>query len=337
MKKIYSLIAATAIVFSVNAQRTARQAGDAHPLNGFTPAVKHTATSRVAGDSLFYFDGNTFRGTGIDGTFAYGNDDLDGLTVWTAGQTSFGVTSAWRFFYSLNSVTSDTNFFMGATSYFTTDPDQADNWFEVGPITIPAAGATLSWKHNMPDGAFRDGYNVLVSGTGLANYTDFVDPPIYVVTDNDPSTALDTVNFPDNVFAPRAVSLTPYAGTSIYIAFQHHAFGQFILYLDDILVTENSSTTGIAEFTNGVKVFQNMPNPFSTTSTVNYELEKAAPVVLSVYDVTGKKVAEQNEGTQSEGQHSLKFNGESLSAGVYYYSLTVGQNATSTMKMVIVK
>ena len=194
----------------------------------------------------------------------------------------------------------------------------------------------MSWRHNIPDGAYRDGYNVLVSSSGLDNYTDFSDPAIFTVTDNDPTTATDTANFPDNVFYLRSTDLSAYAGQSIYLAFQHYASDQFILYFDDILVTEGLST-GVTEYTNGVKLYQNMPNPFNNSSVINYQLEKAAPVVLSVYDVTGKKVAEQNEGTQSEGGHSISFSAADLSAGVYYYSLRVGDNTTSTMKMVVVK
>lgn len=100
-----------------------------------------------------------------------------------------------------------------------------------------------------------------------------------------------------------------------------------------------SSTAGIKEIVqnSGVKLFQNMPNPTNGVSVINYELEKNATVALSVYDITGKKVAGQNVGEQSTGKHSIHFNSENLAAGVYTYSLTVGKNTTSTMKMVVIK
>lgn len=336
MRKIYTLITATVIVFSASAQRATNQLNNVQERMNFVPKVIPTSNAtRAAGDSLFYFDGNAFYGTGISGTFAYQTEDLDGNTVWTAGQGAFGATSSWNFFYDLHSVTSDSLFFMGATSYFTPFA-AADNWFEVGPITIPAAGASLSWAHNMPDGNYRDGYKVKVSTTGMANYTDFVDPPIFTVADMDPATAGDTVNTPDNIFAPRSVSLMAYAGMEIYLAFQHDANDMFILYLDDILVVEGTGV-GINEFINGVKVYQNAPNPCSSFSAISYELENNAVVALSVYDITGKKIAEQFEGQQGAGAHTLKFNAENLSAGVYYYSLQVGENSTSAMKMVVVK
>lgn len=338
MKKIYSLIAAIALVFSANAQKNvAGHMPNAHERAGFTPRVITTPHTRAAGDTLFYFDGNSFMGMGIDqSTFGYGNEDIDAYTIHSTLQSVFGVTCAYRFFYDVNSVTADTNFFLGATSWFD-PPNQSDDWFEMGPIAIPAAGATLSWKHHIQDGDYRDGYNVWASTTGLSNYTDFTDT-LYTVADQDPSTAADTVGFPDQVYYSRSTDLSAYAGQSIYIAFQHYADDMFILYLDDILVTEGPAvTTGVTEFSNGAKLFQNMPNPFSNTSVINYQLERSAPVVLSVYDVTGKKVAEQNEGTQSEGSHIIHLSASDLSAGVYYYSLNVGGNTTATMKMVVLK
>ncbi|MDF2435800.1 MAG: Por secretion system C-terminal sorting protein [Bacteroidota bacterium] len=100
---------------------------------------------------------------------------------------------------------------------------------------------------------------------------------------------------------------------------------------------DNTTSIGVNEFVDGVKVAQNMPNPFSTLATISYQLEKSAAVSLSVYDVTGKKIAAQSEGTQSAGAHTLTVNAADLAAGVYYYTLTVGENTTSTMKMVVVK
>jgi hypothetical protein len=80
-----------------------------------------------------------------------------------------------------------------------------------------------------------------------------------------------------------------------------------------------------------------MPNPFNSVSDINYELKEKTQVSLSVYDVTGKKVAEENEGTQTSGLHVIKFSASNLSAGVYYYSLTVGTNVTASKKMIVIK
>ena len=335
MKKIYTLVAAVAVVFSANAQRASM------PFANTTaaPVLKssYSDASRAIGDTLFYFDGNGFYGTGISDTsvppFDYANDDVDGLTA-NAGMTPWLPLSDWKFFYDLNSVTSDTNSFIGATSWFT-PLAASDDWFAVGPITIPAVGASLSWKHNMPDGDYRDGYKIFVSTTGLSNYTDFTSPAIFTVADMAPSTAGDTVNTPDNVFVPRSTSLAAFAGQDIYFAVQHAANDMFVLYMDDFLIVEMPA--GVNEFVNGAKLFQNMPNPASTFSTINYELENNAQVALNVYDVTGKVVSSLNLGNQNAGTHNMNYSVENLAAGIYYYSLTIDNASTSAMKMVVIK
>lgn len=335
MKKIYTLIAAVTVVLSANAQRS-----NLSLANTTTAPVLKTSYSdatRAAGDTLFYFDGNAFYGTGISATstppFAYTNDDVDGLTA-NAAMTPWLPVSDWKFFYDLNSVTGDTNSFLGATSWFT-PAATSDDWFAVGPITIPAAGAVLSWKHNMPDGAYRDGYKVFVSTTGLSNYTDFTNPAIFTVADMAASTAGDTVNTPDNIFASRTTSLAAYAGQDIYIGYQHQANDMFILYLDDILVTEGPM--GVNEFVNGAKLMQNMPNPASANTTITYQLEKNASVALNVYDVTGKVVASQVIGEEAAGTHNIDFNTANLAAGIYHYALTVDNAKSTAMKMVVIK
>lgn len=103
------------------------------------------------------------------------------------------------------------------------------------------------------------------------------------------------------------------------------------------LLIDNNVGINEVNNSNGIKLFQNQPNPFNKTSVISYEIENNATVALTIFDVTGKKVAEQNEGNQNAGKHSLNFNAEHLSAGVYYYSLTAGEKATSTMKMVVIK
>lgn len=352
MKKKYVLIIAViGLSFVANSQTASlkyqtqqSQLHTIYPTIDFIPQVKYTSannTNMVVGDTIFYFNGRYFQGSGISSAttppFSYANDDVDSLPVATASFYGFSPRSSFIFFSELNAVTGDSSFFIGATSFFT-PAAQSDNWFSVGPITIPVTGATLSWQHNVSDPAYRDGYEVLVSTSGISNHVDFTNSPIYVVNDMDSTTVADTAAYPNKVFATRSTSLAAYAGQNIYVGFHHNATDMFILYLKNILIIEDNSL-GITQndFLNGVKIFQNNPNPFKGISEINYELEKSATVSLVVYDITGKEIALQNEGEQIAGRHFVKFNAENLKAGVYYYSLKVGTNSTTSMKMIILK
>jgi len=340
MKKIYTLIAATAIVFSANAQRSMTNANNpAHKLNGFAPKYKASAsTDRMAGDSLFWTTMDYYGGTGIDGTFNLMSEDLDGKNCATAlAGTGFDPTSDFVYYYELLPTPGDTNIYVAANSWFN-PVGQADDWLEFGPIAIPAAGATFHFGDVYNDPSYRDGYEILVSTTGMSNVTDFTDPAVYTITDNDPMTVLDTAQYPNNQFVDRSVDISAYAGQSVYLAIHHNANDMFIYNMDNLYVVENgTSGVGITEYTNGINVYQSTPNPASTVSAISYDLQKDATVALSVFDVTGKLIASQNEGSQAAGRHVLKFNVENLSAGVYYYSVAVNNTPSSTMKMVVVK
>ncbi|MBL7882737.1 MAG: T9SS type A sorting domain-containing protein [Bacteroidia bacterium] len=333
MKKIYTLIAAVAVTLTANAQNKSVAVTNANPVANHT--IKHKL-DRAQGDTLMYFDGEYVSGTGVDGTFDLQNDDIDGLTIFSGIQGSFDATSAFKFFFTTATPTGDTNIFWGATSYFT-PVAQADNWLSMGPIAIPAAGGTLKWHHNMQDKNYRDGYKVKISVTGLDNYSDFTDPAVFSVADNDASTIADTARTPYRVFYPRSVDLTAYAGQSIYVAIHHDANDMFIIWFDDVVITEGTATGIQNDFVNGVKINQNMPNPFSNVTRINYELVASSRVVLNVFDVTGKLISSFNQGVQSAGNHIATVNAENLAAGVYYYSFNVDGNTTATKKMVVVK
>lgn len=82
-------------------------------------------------------------------------------------------------------------------------------------------------------------------------------------------------------------------------------------------------------------VYPNYPNPFTTTTTIRYDLPEAAHVVLRVYDVLGKEVETLLDQTQAAGRHRMVWQpqtGRALSAGVYFYELRAGSTRhTGTM------
>jgi len=81
---------------------------------------------------------------------------------------------------------------------------------------------------------------------------------------------------------------------------------------------------------------QNYPNPFNKHTDINYSVASGTDVNIEVCDITGRKVLEINEGYKPAGKHKLTLNAESLSAGIYYYTL-ITNNYRDTKKMVISK
>jgi hypothetical protein len=80
---------------------------------------------------------------------------------------------------------------------------------------------------------------------------------------------------------------------------------------------------------------KNYPNPFTTSTSLSYELKQPDKVTLMIYDYLGKQVYHTQE-NQPQGKQQLIWNAESYPEGVYYYKLQIG-DAVANGKMVKVK
>lgn len=81
---------------------------------------------------------------------------------------------------------------------------------------------------------------------------------------------------------------------------------------------------------------QNYPNPFNPSTTINYSVENAGPVTVSVYNLMGQKVAELVNGTKTAGSYNVTWDASSVSSGMYFYQLTAG-GQTLTKRMTLIK
>jgi hypothetical protein len=82
---------------------------------------------------------------------------------------------------------------------------------------------------------------------------------------------------------------------------------------------------------------QNTPNPFSTTTTISFVLPEASNVKLAITDLYGRELAVVANKAMSAGFNQLDVRAleNNLTAGVYFYTLTVnGKSDTRTMVVV---
>ncbi len=86
---------------------------------------------------------------------------------------------------------------------------------------------------------------------------------------------------------------------------------------------------------------QNFPNPFSEAAgnpgtTIAFSVPEREYVRLSVYDVTGRKVALLMDGEADPGRYSVPFDAKGLASGVYIYRLQAG-GVRKTGKMTFIR
>lgn len=81
---------------------------------------------------------------------------------------------------------------------------------------------------------------------------------------------------------------------------------------------------------------QNYPNPFNPETVISWQLAVGSPVKLTVYNITGQRVAVLVNEKQSAGPHSVKFDASGLASGVYLYRLEAG-GFVETKKMILMR
>ena len=81
---------------------------------------------------------------------------------------------------------------------------------------------------------------------------------------------------------------------------------------------------------------QNYPNPFNPSTVISYQIPDKGFVSLKVYDVLGKEITMLVNEEESAGSYKVRFNGNGLPSGIYFYKIQAG-NYTSVKKMILIK
>jgi hypothetical protein len=104
------------------------------------------------------------------------------------------------------------------------------------------------------------------------------------------------------------------------------------------IAPEVATSAGVNEFTIGrsYRLYQNRPNPFNPSTTIEIALPHAGYVTLKVFNVLGEEVASLIEGDHTAGTFKATWEASGLPSGVYFYRLTAGEYV-QTKKAVLMK
>ncbi len=92
----------------------------------------------------------------------------------------------------------------------------------------------------------------------------------------------------------------------------------------------------VKKFDRGSADFQVFPNPFDNQLTVSFYLDSYEYVSLAIYNAQGEQVTKPISNNYSFGEHKVSINTSSLSSGVYYLSINIGEREY-TQKITSVK
>lgn len=95
------------------------------------------------------------------------------------------------------------------------------------------------------------------------------------------------------------------------------------------------------ESTKSFNLEQNFPNPFNPGTAIHYRLTNNFDVILTIYDLMGNEIYSQARVNQPAGDYVVNWYGkdnigQSISAGIYIYTLQVGEYIQAK-KMVFLK
>ena len=81
---------------------------------------------------------------------------------------------------------------------------------------------------------------------------------------------------------------------------------------------------------------KNYPNPFNSSTTIEYNLPVYSDVRIDIFDSLGRKIQTIDAGCPGAGRHSLIWDAGGLSSGLYIYKILAGGYSESN-KMLMIK
>jgi hypothetical protein len=80
----------------------------------------------------------------------------------------------------------------------------------------------------------------------------------------------------------------------------------------------------------------NYPNPFNSSTAIEFYLPEDVKIELSIYNLLGQEIAVIYKGLVASGEHTISWNAASYPSGIYFAGLKAGSR-TITRKMVYLK
>lgn len=281
-------------------------------------------------------------GNGVKGTFTINAKDVNqqtmvfprngGIKVKTSSVTSSRIV--------INEILAKND------SLIADDNGQYEDWIELYNPTSSAvnlAGKFLTdsrsvlnkWMFSSSGSIIEPGRHLIVwcdndvAQPGLhANFKLDADGEFTALVENDGVTIIDSVKY---ISLPGNISYGRYPDASDNWQLMEPSFASSNLYTS---VKEDNLTP--AAFT-----LSAYPNPFNSSTTIQYSLSEAGRTSIGIYDILGRLVWTEAENLKAPGTYSLRWNGRgssgfTLNSGVYFCRI-MSSGKVKTVKLMLLK
>lgn len=105
---------------------------------------------------------------------------------------------------------------------------------------------------------------------------------------------------------------------------------------DAVLLFEGDVGNNEPALPSRMRLLPNYPNPFNAKTTISFDLQKSSAVELTIYDITGVKVARWIYQSLNKGRHDIVWDAGDVSSGIYFARLKSGAGS-QTRRMALLK
>ncbi len=277
-----------------------------HPIEAYEIQLGKNLLEDAAENEVYYYDydgallASSVYGTGMQVERPYGGFDVE--TMDSHGGWISTATDLIRFVLAVDGFNTRPDIISPATINIMRTPSEANQNYALGWV-VNYLG---NWWHN---GSLPGTTSLLVrTTTGRMCWTVLINYRPFNFWDF--NNQLDTMIWD----AVNTVSTWP----------EHDLF-------DSLTVIENNKS-----ITQPFQLYQNYPNPFNPGTVISYHLAVSSEVDLSIYNITGQKVATLVLERQLAGYHEIEWNIGQMASGVYYYYLQAGA-FSKIKKMILLK
>ena len=121
------------------------------------------------------------------------------------------------------------------------------------------------------------------------------------------------------------------------LIFSNNAIGgEITIPIDLSIVDPNSIETSDPVIPEAFEISSVFPNPFNSSTTLNYSIPSTSRITLSIFDIQGREVRTLVDNKHFAGSYSILFDASMLPTGVYLARLKAGGDF-QTVKIVSLK
>lgn len=200
--------------------------------------------------------------------------------------------------------------------YYNIKPD-GDTWQNAQLVSLQASGGTPSLGLDIfgnPHVAWMG-----VSGNILTGY-------IYYSYRDDAGNWQDQLLLWDDYFEP-CLRVDHFGQGKLICSSGGNTADYDIFHVSGEIATTIEDESDLRQPISTYKLWQNYPNPFNKETIINYRIPRSGHVVLSVFDILGKKVTTLVDEFQDQGEHELKWDSSEIATGIYFYYLQFEQSS----------